>query len=121
MADTRYTVAGANIDSRPKRPTPWQRLGASAALLLEWFRLDLRHGWLGSHRRRNNEQAVPLNRAERRLKSTLIKRKRLGLDLPYGSVAIKDGLMVGATGPPTTLAPTKRQTKVKVDEGEIPF
>lgn len=59
----RYTVAGASIDSRPKRPgLAWQELRASVALFLEWFRLSLRHGWLGSHRRRNREQPMPINR-----------------------------------------------------------
>lgn len=34
---SRYTVAGKNVDTRPKRPgLAWQELRASAALLLEW-------------------------------------------------------------------------------------
>jgi hypothetical protein len=100
----RYMVAGKNVDTRPKRPgLAWQELRASAALFLEWFRLSLRHGWLGSHRRRNYSEPVPFTDSDRALQSVLGKRRRMGLDLPYGKAATLSGIIVGAgaNGPPT--------------------
>jgi hypothetical protein len=104
----RYTVAGKNVDTRPKRPgLAWQELRASAALFLEWFRLCLRHGWLCSHRRRNYAQPVPFTDADNALRSVLGKRRRMGLDLPYGKAAALCGIIVGtgANGPPTGQPP----------------
>ncbi len=97
----RYSVNGNSVDGRPKRPgIAWQNLRASAALLLEWFRLSLRHGWIGSHRRRNQSLPFPL-RGNRRPGSTLSARLRHGLDLPYGQAAIQAGLAAaGGGGPP---------------------
>lgn len=107
----RYLVAGKNVDTRPKRPgLAWQELRASAALLLEWFRLSLRHGWLGSHRRRNISQPTPFTDADRALEAMLLKRRKMALDLPYGRSAEISGVIVGpgthgpplASGPPPT-------------------
>lgn len=88
----RYGVAGNNPDTRPRRPgMGWQELRASAALLVEWFCLSLRHGWLGSHRRRNTEQPVPCQ-GRRRLRIMLGARRKASLDLPYGPAAVAAGL-----------------------------
>jgi hypothetical protein len=98
----RYTVAGQDIDSRPKRPgLAWQHLRSSVALLIEWFRIGLRHGWLGSHRTRNTAHPKPL-RAGSRLERVLASRRKHGLDLPYGRQAIRAGLILdpGGGGPP---------------------
>lgn len=87
----RYTVAGSDIDNRPKRAgLAWQQLRAQVVLLLELFQLSLRHGWIGSHRRRNKrtaEKLYPGNRLERMLG----RRRRDELDLPPGKYAVAAG------------------------------
>jgi hypothetical protein len=95
----RYTVGGNNADTRPKRAgITWQNLRAQTALLIEWFRLCLRHGWLGAHRRRNT--ATPYRqRGQNHLRNTLFKRAWEGIDLPYGKYAVKAGLAQGLAGP----------------------
>jgi hypothetical protein len=109
----RYRVAGNGVDSRPKRPgIAWANLRAAAALFLEWFRLSLRHGWTGSHRRRNTAGPIRLKGTER-LRRTLASRRKDGLDLPYGPAAVRLGLAATRTprvraGPPP-------------DPGPIPF
>lgn len=99
----RYQVAGNNPDTRPRRPgMAWQELRASAALLVEWIFLSLRHGWLGSHRRRNGA-APKLIHGRRRLGNVLRARRRHGLDLPYGEAAINAGFApAAASGSPPT-------------------
>jgi hypothetical protein len=88
----RYGVAGKNADTRLKRPgLPFQQLRASAALAIEWFRICLRYGWLGSARRREYGEVRAI-RAVRSLKGLLRVRKQHGLSLPYGRAAVKLGL-----------------------------
>jgi hypothetical protein len=85
------TVAGNDIDNRPKRSgLACQQLRAQVALLLEWFQLSLRHGWIGSHRRRNTSQPEKLYPGKR-LQQTLGARRRNELDLPQGKYAIAAG------------------------------
>lgn len=87
----RYTVAGNDVDNRPKRPgLGWQQLRAQVALLLEWFQLALRHGWIGSHRRRNSCQPEKLHPGKR-LKRMLGARRLYELDLPRGGFAVAAG------------------------------
>jgi hypothetical protein len=96
---SRYLVAGNGVDARPKRPgIAWANLRASAALLLEWFRISLRHGWLGSHRRRNLQGPTRFSSRgrERRLADS---RHRSGLDLPYGPAAVRAGVALTAATP----------------------
>lgn len=122
---SRYKVAGSNIDSRPKRPgLDTQRLRAAAALMVEWFRINLRHGWLGSHRNRNTNCPIPFTRNEKALNGLLAARRRSGLDLPYGPAAVRCGL--GHADPPKSGSPPGRSrsrpgSKVKIDTGPIPF
>jgi hypothetical protein len=97
----RYQVAGNSPDTRPRRPgIAWQELRASAALLVEWLYLSLRHGWLGSHRHRNTNPVRTLS-GRRRLANVLGARRRHGLDLPYGPAAVAAGLALptGGGGP----------------------
>jgi hypothetical protein len=121
----RYKVAGANIDSRPKRPgLQWQQLRASAALLIEWFRIDLRHGWLRGHRHRNTSCPRPFDRNDKALQGMLNSRRRLGIDLPYGAAAVRCGL--GGPdpprfGPPPFKARPPARSKIKLDPGSKPF
>ena len=66
----RYTVFGNNIDTRPKRPgIAWQNLRASVALLIEWFRLCARYGWLSSPRRCDEYQVEDIHAATRSTRS----------------------------------------------------
>jgi hypothetical protein len=95
----RYGVAGKNADTRLKRPgLPFQQLRASAALVIEWFRICLRYGWLGSARRRELGELRVVD-GTTRLKTTLGTRKKRGLSLPYGRAAVKLGLARAGPAP----------------------
>jgi hypothetical protein len=87
----RYGVAGKSADTRLKRPgVPFQQLRASAALAIEWFRICLRYGWLGSARRRDYGE-LRTTTSPRGVRAILNLRKKLGLGLPYGPAAVKLG------------------------------
>jgi hypothetical protein len=104
----RYGVAGKNADTRLKRPgLPFQQLRASAALAIEWFRICLRYGWLGSPRRRALGELRFVD-GTKRLKATLRTRKKRGLGLPYGPAAVKLGL--ARAGPKPVTAHLHRTT-----------
>jgi hypothetical protein len=85
----RYTVAGKDDSSRLLRPgLPPQRLRLWASLLLDWFRVCLRHGWLDAR-----ELSVQTNEAtivdlsgigSERLADRIERRRQLGTDMPYG-------------------------------------
>ncbi len=95
----RYGVAGKNADTRLKRPgLPFQQLRASAALAIEWFRICMRYGWLGSARRRDYGELRKVDGAKR-LRSVLRARKMQGLALPYGPAAVKLGLARAGPAP----------------------
>jgi hypothetical protein len=95
----RYGVAGKNADTRLKRPgLPFQQLRASAALVVEWFRICLRYGWLGSARRRNLGELRRVD-GTKRLKAVLEARKKRGLNLPRGPAAVKLGLARAGPSP----------------------
>jgi hypothetical protein len=85
----RYCVAGNDKTSRPRvRRRAHLELRAAFGMLLEWFRLSIRHGWLTvpDHTRRNRTQPVQrtpgvwLDRVRR-------ARRRRGTALPYGRYA----------------------------------
>lgn len=97
----RYTLAGNDLGSRIKRfsSATAQQLRASAAIFIDWFRMALRNGWLGSHKRRNpHTQAI--TRATGTY-NTKVRKGRLagGIDLPYGPAAAKLGLAADASIP----------------------
>lgn len=85
----RYTVAGKDDSSRLLRPgLPPQRLRLWASLLLDWFRVCLRHGWLPAI-----DLAVQLNDptlvdlsgiGSERLADRLERRRQRGTDMPFG-------------------------------------
>jgi hypothetical protein len=78
----RYAVFGNNVDTRPKRPgIAWQNLRASVALLIEWFRLSARYGWLGSPHRCHDYQVEDI-RNGKALYQVLRSRTWHGLNLP---------------------------------------
>jgi hypothetical protein len=92
----RYGVAGKNPESRLKRRgVPAQQLRGEAALVIEWLRLCLPHGWLGSARRGVGELRTTSGKYG--LSAMLDLRHGRRLDRPYGPAAIKLGL--GRAGP----------------------
>jgi hypothetical protein len=96
----RYKCAGKSLDSRLKRRgLAAQQLRSDAALLIEWFKLCLRHGWLGSARRSEPGEIKTYSGA-RRLEAVLASRRKRRLDRPYGPAAIKLGLARAGPAPP---------------------
>jgi hypothetical protein len=96
----RYSVFGNNFDLRPKRcGIAWQNLRASFALLIEWFRLCARYGWLGSARRSDEYQVEEIHGASI-LNKLLRSRLWHALNLPYGQAAYRLGLAPDANPPP---------------------
>lgn len=97
----RYAVAGNDYAERPKRrqSVPCQALRAAAGLLIEWFRLSLRHGWLASHRNVSREQAVEREGGLGDWRRTWDARRNLDLDLPYGPAAVELGLAIDEKSP----------------------
>lgn len=81
---SRYAYAGKDVTGRLKRPgvSP-QRLRGQAALVIDWFRILLRHGWLGSWRTQNPNQPVGVSATKLVLNMERVRRAR-GLDVPYG-------------------------------------
>jgi hypothetical protein len=96
----RYSCAGKNLESRLKRRgLGAQQLRSDAALVIEWFRLCLRHGWLGSARCREPGELKRTSGAMR-LARTLEARKKRRLNRPYGASAIKLRLARAGPSPP---------------------
>ena len=107
----RYTQGGKETVMRNKRlGIECQQLRAAAVVLLEWFRLCLRHGWLGSHKKLNLA-APALRNMGKRLFEILEARKRWALDLPYGEAARACGL--GRHGPPGPESPLRKKSDYK--------
>jgi hypothetical protein len=59
------------------------KLRAAAIVFIEWFRVLLRHGWLGSWRKINKARPS-LRPGGARLLKVMLSRKKCGVDLPYG-------------------------------------
>jgi hypothetical protein len=96
----RYASVGKNLESRLKRRgIGAQRLRSDAALVIEWFRLCLRHGWLGSARRRQPGELKRTSGTEA-LESVLESRRKRRLNRPYGAAAIRLGLARAGPSPP---------------------
>jgi hypothetical protein len=106
---TRYTVNGTEVTTRMKRVgVEWQRLRAEASIFIEWFRICLRHGFIGNHPTRNKRSSA-LVKAGKRLKGVAGSRLKWGLDLPYGTAAIASGW--GRHGPPGSDPPDRLKAK----------
>jgi hypothetical protein len=100
---SRCKVAGNSLADRPKRTRSIraQALRAAAALLPEWLRICRRHGWLGSHRRRNTNAPTERTGGRSDHETVLITRLDRELDLPYrGDIAKLRARLRGS--PPTT-------------------
>jgi hypothetical protein len=98
----RYAVAGKDSTGRLSRPgVPAQLLRAWESILLDWFRLNLRHGWLPSYGLNveiNQEVAICRSGVQDRhtgivvapgvgtkgLTMRLAERRKYGTDVPYG-------------------------------------
>jgi hypothetical protein len=103
----RFKVGSDTLANRPKIVSINQRrLRANVALLIEWFRVLVHHGWLGSPRR-NHEEPERKQRAwreGRRAARTLARfRARVGIATPYGPAAVRLGL--GEELPPSRRPP----------------
>jgi hypothetical protein len=85
----RYLVGADDLAIRPKRiGLGAQQLRASAALLIEWFRITYRHGWLGSARKAATLVREGFTKPGlERLEKHLAKIREAGLDRAYGAVA----------------------------------
>ena len=102
----RYNVAGKNVDSRTfrRQSRECQELRAQTARFIEWVRVLVRHGWVGSHRRRNDNEPSKVDGAKRLL-NILRARDRHAVDLPYGRYAIAAGFAPDPDPPPGGVGP----------------
>lgn len=83
-------------------------------MLLDWFRIALRHGWFGSLRARTNRNEPAEVSDGERLKSILGARAKYQLGLPYGPQAAR--LRLGFHDPPWITKPpekTRRNGKLR--------
>lgn len=82
----RYAVSGNANANRSKRrgSIAAQELRGAAALLAEWFRICVRHGYIGNHDRLNTNQPEVRTGGERRFMRMRRYRQQHGLDLPMG-------------------------------------
>ncbi|MES1247174.1 MAG: hypothetical protein ABUS54_05830, partial [Actinomycetota bacterium] len=103
----RYGVYGKTSATALRRKgVEAQRLRAEAAVFLDWFRICLRHGFVGSWRTRNTCEAADITpKGSARLKNVLGKRRRHMLDLPYGAAAERLKLWKGPPDPPDGAPP----------------
>jgi hypothetical protein len=76
------------------------------ARFVEWFRICLRHGWLGNHPKQNNHEVL-YRRGDWPLHKLLVERRRQGINLPYGPKAHALGWRSTADIPPW-IPPPKR-------------
>ncbi|HLH64355.1 MAG TPA: hypothetical protein VKV27_01520 [Solirubrobacteraceae bacterium] len=93
----RYAVAGTSQATRSKRRghQAAQQLRASAALLAEWFRICLRHRFIGNHARLNLNAVRQRDEGDFAVRQLEAYRREHLLDLPYGPAA--DALGITAT------------------------
>lgn len=91
---TRYHLAGKTTAAMLERPgVPTQQLRGYAALFLEWFRICLRHGWIGSWAKINESSPVAItSKGLKKLQQMLRERRKACLHLPYGKAAVRLGI-----------------------------
>jgi hypothetical protein len=97
----RYGVPGNDFAERPRRrqPVTCRALRAAAGLLVEWLRICLRHGWLGSHRRSNETEPVERIAGRGIWEQVHRTRRDLDLNVPYGPAARALGYATNGLGP----------------------
>lgn len=69
------------------------------ARFLEWFRLSVRFGWVGSDRRYKRIMRI-VRRGDKALRNLTSARVRRGLSLPYGKQAYRLGFAPTPDVPP---------------------
>ena len=95
----RFSCAGKDLAGRLRRTgVQAQWIRSEAALAIEWFRLGLRHGWLGSPRRTRHGELVRTSGAKK-LETLLKARRKRRLNRPYGQAAIKLGFARAGPAP----------------------
>jgi hypothetical protein len=101
----RYTVGGREVATCDHRiGSPWQTLRLHAAMFLDWLRICVRNGWLGSPRTNPNEP-TPVSDGGR-LAKIMASRAKYQLSLPYGPQAARRRL--GFHDPPWITTPPER-------------
>lgn len=101
----RYEAMGKTYSTRPKRRLSRHahELRTACAMLIDWLRICLRHGWIGQHNRRN-ERDARLGRDSTKViaKAERVRQARqaYGLDLPYGPAALACGAATSDEPPP---------------------
>jgi hypothetical protein len=98
---TRYKVGADDRSIRAKaRGIGWHRLRANVACLIDWLRILIREGWLGSPRRNHKDCERPhQKKGEQAAIGLLNFRLRAGLGEPYGKRAL--ALDYGKVTPPS--------------------
>lgn len=87
----RYRTIGNDETGKLKRfGIGAHQLRSELARLMEWFRLSIRFGWIGSERRYRKIILVT-RRGHRALASVMASRIRRGLQIPYGRQAFRRG------------------------------
>lgn len=106
----RYRVAGKAPDTRTRRRLSigCQETRSQAARFIDWFRILLRNGWLGSHRLLNDGEEATIS-GTRRLQNILRSRTRHGLSFPYGQAAFAAGFALDPDPPPEPPGPRTRR------------
>jgi hypothetical protein len=95
----RYGAGGKDLTGRIKRRSlTATQLRFDASRIIEWFRILLRHGWPGSHRHLNTRQPRTCKPGWY-LANTLGIRRRHHVNRPYGSAALRLGLVRPADPP----------------------
>jgi hypothetical protein len=96
----RYRTEGNDETGKLKRfGTDVHVLRCEVARMVEWFRLSVRFGWLGSERRIKHVNEI-IRRGHRKLASVRSSRARRGLALPYGVQAHRLGFAPTPDVPP---------------------
>lgn len=96
----RYRTIGNDQTGKLKRfGSGAHELRSEVARLLEWFRLSVRFGWLGSERRIKHIRET-IRRGWRALRQVEGARIRRGLHLPYGKQAHRLGWALTPDVPP---------------------
>jgi hypothetical protein len=81
----RYAYAGKDATGRLKRlGVRPQQLRGETALLIDWFRVLLRQGWIGSWKTQNTKQPKVVKAPSAVTKKLADIRRARGLDVPYG-------------------------------------
>jgi hypothetical protein len=91
----RYNVAANDKSSRPRiRRRSHMKLRAAFGLLIEWFRVCVRHGWvrIPEHTRKNSEQHYARS-GRTWLRRVIGSRRRRGVAIPYGRYAERAGTL----------------------------